>query len=266
MADTSNRSRYQRRRPTPPRSNNSVRRTYDLLRSTLPTLEPEAMLVEEELVELLSASRNTVRLVLQLLATHGLVTRGPKVGTVVASSTVLPIDEIMPIADQGMGRLMSSTILESLVIPAPAIVSQRLELAEKTPIAIVEGLVLDEDMPLALAVIYLCLPPAERHEVGHECPDVVALLEEFDICIGECDTTVAALASDAQTAALLDVPEGSPILWCEDLVRDKEGTPRAISQVRYRADRVTFSATARRRGATDQGPAMTGDGGADQSA
>ena len=51
-------------------------------------------LVEHELTDALSASRNTVRAVLQQLAREGLVTREPKNGTRAAGSLLLPIDEL----------------------------------------------------------------------------------------------------------------------------------------------------------------------------
>ena len=53
-------------------------------------------LVEHELTDALSASRNTVRAVLQQLAREGLVTREPKNGTRATGSLLLPIDELTP--------------------------------------------------------------------------------------------------------------------------------------------------------------------------
>jgi GntR family transcriptional regulator len=243
------RSRYQRRRATPAPSNNSVRRTYDLLRSTLPYLDPNALLVEEELVSSLSASRNTVRVVLQSLAAEGLVKRGPKVGTTVGPSMVLPISELMVLSDIGSVRTIQHQILESVVIAAPALVQRRLELDDGAPVAVIEGLLRDDTAPLALAVSYVSLPAGYADHLGKAGPEVVAILEEeLDVEIGDSDSQVAAVLCDAQTAAFLDVVEGGPILWLEDLLRDTQGRPRALSHVRYRADRVTFSATAWRRG------------------
>src|SRR6202158_1023535 len=63
---------YQRQRQSPDRLNNSPRRTYDLLRSTLVSTGRSMLLVERELTDALSASRNTVRAVLQQLARAGL--------------------------------------------------------------------------------------------------------------------------------------------------------------------------------------------------
>jgi GntR family transcriptional regulator len=249
MSGTSNRSRYQRRRVTPTYSNNSVRRTYDLLRSTLPAMGPDAHLVEEELIGSFSASRNTIRIVLQLLAAQGLVNRGPKVGTTPSASLVLPLDEFMPIPDQGIRRPMRGRGLESIVIEAPSVVAKRLQIPEGAPVAMIEGLILEDETPIALAVSYVALPEDRGERLGRSNPDPIVFLEEqLHVCVVSSDAIVAAIACDAQSAELLELNEGDPILFCADLFRDMEGRPIAMTQTRYRGDRVTMSATARRRG------------------
>src|ERR1700737_1503420 len=87
---------YQRQRQSPDRLNNSARRTYDLLRSTLVSNGRHMPLVERDLTDALSASRNTVRAVLQQLAREGLVTRDPKHGTRATGSPCLPLDTLTP--------------------------------------------------------------------------------------------------------------------------------------------------------------------------
>jgi GntR family transcriptional regulator len=222
------------------------------LRSSLPTLQPDTVLVENDLVDSLSASRNTVRMVLQLLASEGLVNRGPKVGTTVRTSTVLPIDELRPISDWGAERTTYGRVLESLVISAPAAVARRLELTAHAPLAVIETLALEDETPIALCVSYVGWPGRPGGGLVKDEPDILSLLErELEVCVGESDTTVAAMASDAQTAALLEIHEGEPLLFLEDLLRDVEGRPRALSQIRYRGDRVWMSARSHR-GASDR--------------
>ncbi len=247
----SNRSRYQRRRATPPPVNNSVRRTYDLLRSTLPSLEPDALLVEEDLIKSLSASRNTVRVVLQLLAAQGLLKRGPKVGTTVGSAMVLPVSRLINLGEAGKKPTIHTRLLESVVIPAPAAIRRRLELAEGARVALIEALLSDDTEPLAVSVSYVSLP--ENYERRIKSAEIVAILEEdLNVSVGESDALIAALVADAQTAEQLQIDEGAPVLFLEDLLRDTDGMPRALSQLRYRADRVTFSATACREPAEEQ--------------
>ena len=76
------------------------------------------------------------------------------------------------------------------------------------------------------------------------------LEDELDVRLGDSDVLLAAVECDTQTAGLLGVRVGSPIMWLEDLLHDEQGTPRALSQIRYRADRVTFSGRAHRRTGT----------------
>src|SRR5258706_14397831 len=83
---------YQRQRNSPDRLNNSTRPTYDLLRSALVAMGRSVTLVEGELTDAMSASRSTVRAVLQQLAREGLVTREPKNGNPATGSLLLPID------------------------------------------------------------------------------------------------------------------------------------------------------------------------------
>ena len=234
---------------TPTPLNNSVRRTYDLLRSTLPSLGPDAVLVEEELISSLSASRNTVRVALQRLAAQGLVKRGRKVGTTVEASMMLPIGDLIVLSDVDGAHDIHDRILESTVITAPALIRQRLELPDDAVVAVIEGLVLDGAEPLALSASYVTLPPGHAEHLGRTGPEVVSILEnELDVTVGRSDAVLAAVSCDTQTAELLGIAEGSPVLWLEDLLKDEAGTPRALSQVRYRADRVSFSASATRRG------------------
>jgi GntR family transcriptional regulator len=249
MPAASNRSRYQQRRRAPIRANDSVRRTYDLLRSTFSTMEPNTLLVENDLVEHLSASRQTVRMVLQLLASEGRVTRGPKVGTTVRDSLVLSLDEVKPISDWGKEGAMHGRVLESFVIPAPAIVGQRLGLPEHAPLAVLETLILEDVTPIALSTSYAGWRWESTDHAREPEPDIISFLEQhLEVCVSGSTTTVSALAADSQTATLLQLREGEPVLFLEDLLLDVDGRPRGLSQIRYRGDRISLSAHAWRNG------------------
>jgi GntR family transcriptional regulator len=258
MATTSNRIRYQRRRDAPPPANNSVRRAYDLLRSTLANLEPDSALIESDLVESLSASRNTVRLVLQLLAAEGLVCRGPKVGTHVGSSVVIRLDQLIPTEELLDKRPMSLCLRETSIIPAPMLVAERLELAPGSLVRVTEGLMVDGVTPIALLVSYVGLPSdaGRQFNPADTAPDTITFLEEqLDVAVVRADTAVVALACDAQTATLLEIPQGSPILFIEDLLRDADDRPRALSHFRFRSDGVMLSMTAWRHEPSPTDPA-----------
>jgi GntR family transcriptional regulator len=243
---------HQRRRPKPTHANNSVRRTYDLLRSSLPSMGPDARLVENELVESLSASRNTIRSVLQILAQEGLVTRRQKLGTTVTGPMVLPVDELMTVPEFLAGRpaRTSGKIIDTAVIPAPKVIRDRLCLSDDALVLVLESVLMLDATPVALSLSYVGLPPEPGEALNAECPDAVAFLEQhLEVCVGASSTTLGALLCDEQSAALLGISEGDAILWCEDVLYDIDGEPRALNQIKFRGDRVTMTATAHRRGA-----------------
>src|SRR6267154_3522146 len=229
---------YQRQRQSPDRLNNSARRTYDLLRSTLVTTGRSMLLVERELTDALSASRNTVRAVLQQLAREGLVTREPKNGTRATGSVLLPIDELTPI---------ESRILECRLLGCPPLVRDRLRLPAGWTVLMIESLMLEDDLPLGLSVNYIALGEEQSPDFDFDEGDVLHILErQLGIRIGGSQTTVGAVAADEQTAELVGVAVGAPLIWLEDVIEDEDGQPRALSQLRLRGDRVAFSANAYR--------------------
>ncbi|CAN5499869.1 GntR family transcriptional regulator [soil metagenome] len=229
---------YQRQRESPDRLNNSARRTYDLLRSTLVATGRSMPLVERELTDALSASRNTVRAVLQQLAREGMVTRGPKNGTRTTGSLVLPIDKLAS---------LQARHLECHHIGCPPMVRDRLRLPQGWTVVMIESLVLEDSIPLGLSVSYIALEEGQSSDLDVEDPDVLRILErQLGIRIGGSQTTVGAVAADTQTAELVGIDAGTPLVWLEDLIEDENGQPRALSQLRLRGDRVAFSANAYR--------------------
>lgn len=240
---------YQRRRRTPDRLNNSPRRTYDLLRSSLVTGGGNMFLVEGELTDALSASRNTVRVVLQRLAREGLVTRGPKTGTRAAASLLLRVNELGPVAQFGgekSARIEART-LECQSLGCPPLVRDRLRLPPGCGVLMIEALVLQDDLPLGLSVSYIALSEENSPGFNVDEPDVILILErQLGVRVKGSRTTIGAVAADEQTAEFIGVEVGAPLIWLEDIIEDEDGQPWALSQLRLRGDRVAFSAQAYR--------------------
>jgi len=207
------------------------------LRSALVTNDTRVSLVERDLTDALSASRNTVRAVLQQLAREGLVTREPKNGTRPTGSLLLPIDELAPI---------TTHILESRSLGCPPLVRDRLRLPEGWTVLMVEGLVLQNDVPLGLSVNYVAVGDSVPADFVVDEPDVITILErQLGIRIGGSHTTIGAVAADEQSAELIGITVGAPLIFLEDVIADEDGQPRALSQLRQRSARVAFSAHAR---------------------
>lgn len=199
-------------------------------------------LVERELTDSLSASRNTVRTVLQQLASEGLVTREPKNGTRATGSLLLPIDQLTP---------FETRALECRSLGCPPMVRDRLRLPAGWTVLMIESLVLENELPLGLAVNYIALTEDHSGDVKIDEAigegDVILLLEQqLGIRIGGSQTTVGAVAADEQTAELIGIEVGAPLVWLEDVIEDENHQPRALSQLRLRGDRVAFSANAHR--------------------
>ena len=111
----------------------------------------------------------------------------------------------------------------------------------------IESLVLENDLPLGLSVSYIALDEEQSADFDIDEPDVILFLEQqLGVRIGGSDTTVGAVAADEQTAKLIGVEVGAPLIWLEDVIEDEDGQPRALAQLRLRGDRVAFSANARR--------------------
>jgi GntR family transcriptional regulator len=111
----------------------------------------------------------------------------------------------------------------------------------------VESLVLENELPLGLAVSYIALDEEQSPDFDIDEPDVILLLErQLGLRIGGSQTTVGAVAADEQTAELIGVDIGAPLVWLEDVIEDENGQPRALSHLRLRGDRVAFSASAYR--------------------
>jgi GntR family transcriptional regulator len=240
---------YQRRRQSPDRLNNSARRTYDLLRSALVSTGRNMPLVERDLTDALSASRNTVRAVLQQLAREGLVTREPKNGTRATGSLLLRIDQLSTVAQ--FTTEPSSTVeartLERRPLGCPPMVRDRLRLPVGWTVLMIESLVLENGLPLGLSVNYIAIDEEQSPDFDIDEADVILILErQLGIRIGGSQTTIGAVAADEQTAELIGVDVGAPLVWLEDVIEDENGQPRALAQLRLRGDRVAFSANAYR--------------------
>jgi GntR family transcriptional regulator len=188
--------------------------------------------------------------VLQQLAKEGLVTRSPKSGTRATNSLLLRLDELTPVAEFG-GKKRSTRVeartLEYQSLGCPRMVRDRLLLPDNWTVLMIESLVLQDDEPLGLSVSYIALGEDQRSPIDIGDPDVILILEQqLSVRIGASRTTIGAVAADIQTAELVGIEVGAPMIWLEDVLQDEDGQPRALSQFRLRSDRVAFAASAHR--------------------
>ena len=87
----------------------------------------------------------------------------------------------------------------------------------------IESLVMQDELRLGLSVSYIALSEQQSPNVDMDEPDVILILErQLGIRIGGSATTVGALAADEQTAELVGVEVGAPLIWLEDVIEDRE--------------------------------------------
>jgi GntR family transcriptional regulator len=241
-----------RGRATPKSLQTSVRRAHDGIRAAIRIglLPRDEQLVEDSLVRSLATSRNAVREALRILAQEGLVVREPRRGTVVSGRILeISISELVPAGCDGADPLVKVGVepVEHRVIPSTGLLRMRLETNEDE-VLMIEQVATFEGEAIYVRTAYLRLGPtpqllAERvTEQGHQLPPVGTAFESlFGVPIGDRDTVVEARSCDERTSRLLRIPEGSPVLMREVLLRDSGGTPRELSYTHYRADRVSLS-------------------------
>lgn len=206
-------------------------------------------LSEAELTEALSASRSTVRAVLQQLAREGLVTREPKNGTRGLGSLMLPIVELKtwPQLCVEPSSTLEARTIECRTVGCPPMVRDRLRLPAGWTVLMIENLMFYDGLAIGLTVGYVALSEDQSRGIEVDGLDVISILEgRLGIRIGPSRTTVGAVTADEQTAYLVGVDVGAPLIWLEDVINDHTGRPRALSQLRLRGDRVAFSAMAHR--------------------
>jgi GntR family transcriptional regulator len=77
--------------------------------------------------------------------------------------------------------------------------------------------------------------------------DVFALIEkELGVRLGWAEITVESVSADTNTAKLLQIRPGAPLLLLHRLTFLEDGTPFDLETVRYRGDRCSLVTTAAR--------------------
>ncbi|NIJ11934.1 GntR family transcriptional regulator [Saccharomonospora amisosensis] len=225
-----------------------ARRIRDVLRARIlaGVYGAEPLPSESQLAADFNASRNIVREVLTLLRGEGLVDRIPGSGTFVVSEKVVHgLDRLRGLAesfDSGGDRLVNR-VLWAERVPATAIVAERLGLRPGEEVVALERVRSLDGEPLSLDASYL---PADIGgpllELDLVRNDVFCLIErELGLPLGAASVRIEAVAADVVVADLLDVADGSPLLFVERLTHSHAGRPVDLEFLRYRGDRLSLS-------------------------
>lgn len=242
------------------------RRAYELLRSMIRSrfLTRQDLLVEDELVKSLGVPRAAVRQALADLATEGLVSRQRHTGTRVSREYFqLPVDDVLPWAPPP-GFMYRK--IDDRHVPTMPFVADRMEL--DAPLVgvleqVFEQVTGEGSEPLGVRTAYYRTEYTQP-ESWPSCPSLAfAFQYVFGAPLGDIETVVDATVADDETAALLHIAPGAPLLVREQTLRDVNGLVQEYSFSHYRADRVSFpiktSSAGGERSARDLRPAPTPD-------
>jgi GntR family transcriptional regulator len=199
---------------------------------------------EADLAAEFFVSRNTVREALAALKNEGLIGRGPKVGTRVAVRKYdHGLDALagLKATFKGYGEIRNE-VRAAMPVAAPPSVASRLRLNAGEDVIFVERLRFLGDLPVSLDMTYL-VPDigAAVLESSLETNDIFALIEDAtEQRLGTAGLAVEAVAADAHTAAILQVPDGAAVLLLERLTHLDDGRPVDLEYIRMRGDRITL--------------------------
>jgi GntR family transcriptional regulator len=234
-----NHARDQARR----RLQTSPHRAHDLIRSCIRTglFGENGTLEESALIRSLSTSRNAVRQALQMLASEGLLDRRPYRGTTV----------VREILDVDFNQLVPSTAfvtprghvreIDHRQIPGTTYIRRRLAIEDDIPVDMSEVLITVDHEPLSVRVSYIAAMDGPVQRGTEIVPFAEGFPLIFGVELGQWEASIGAVPAGPSTSRLLNIPEGTPLIVEEMLLRDVKGVPRELSYTHYRADRVALS-------------------------
>lgn len=204
---------------------------------------------EIELATTLDVSRGTIRRAIASLVEVGKLVQIHGRGTFVSSSFVeQPLAERLITFSEDLirkGISYETEVLEQSVIQPPQPIASLLSLPLHTEVLYLRRRRMVGGTPLILLHNYIVLNPCP----GIEKVDFSryrlfeALEEQFDLNLDWAQRSFEAQVATKETAALLDITEAAPVLYMEQVLYLKGGTPVELSNIWFRGDRFRVSAT-----------------------
>ncbi|MFD3332130.1 GntR family transcriptional regulator [Streptomyces sp. NPDC058700] len=207
------------------------------------TLTPGTLLGNEiDLATRLGLSRPTVRQAIQTLVDKGLLVRRRGIGTQVVHSTVRRPLELSSLYDDldAAGQLPATRVLVHRVEPAAAPVAAALRVPEGSDVLYLERLRTAHGEPMAYLRNHLPAGLVEADTARLESTGLYRMLRAAALTLHSARQAVGARAATAAEAALLDEPEGAPLLTMERVTFDDTGRAVEYGSHLYRATRYSF--------------------------
>ncbi|GAB91037.1 GntR family transcriptional regulator [Gordonia rhizosphera] len=216
----------------------SSRRVRDLLLASIRTgsIDADAPLVEEELMQMFDSSRGSVRAALGELSEAGRLVRRPRVGTRLHRK-----DLGIQLADFSgtNGQSVEIKVTEQRLVPTFPLVSERLDIHDDH-VRLVENIFIANDEVIGLRNAYFS-PRFDADPtalVGEPLTMAKTIAEFFRVTPGTASVSIGAELSDDRTSQLLGIEPGQSLLSRDVVYSTADGRPFQIVFDRFRADRV----------------------------
>jgi GntR family transcriptional regulator len=194
---------------------------------------------EAELSEAYDASRVTIRKALEELRADGLVDSRQGFGWFVAADPLRQtLGRLGTIEEQlaASGVVPERRILDFGFVKAPRRARQVLGV---DAVLRVRRLNLADGEPFARVTVWVPEKLGER--LSRADVEASSFYELLPVPLGGAVQTIGAAGASAADAALLEVPEGSPVLCCERITSDRTGRPVLLSEHVFPAHRTEFA-------------------------
>lgn len=200
---------------------------------------------EVDLARQLGLSRPTMRQAIQVLVDKGMLVRKRGVGTQVVHGQVRRSLELTSLFDDlaSAGQAPRTRILELRTDPADAAMAAALQIAPGEPVWTLRRLRLIGTQPLAVMRNHLPSDLIDLEAVDLEAKGLYATLRRAGVTMSVARQRVGARAASADEAALLEQPEGAPLLTMERTAYDNSGRAVEFGTHVYRPDLYAFELT-----------------------
>jgi GntR family transcriptional regulator len=198
---------------------------------------------ERELARIHGVSLMTARHALAVLEREGMVERRRGAGTFVAPPKI-HFNKLMSFSEQMAGRSLSacSKVLSVSLIDNEQEIAARLALPARSRLIKIERLRLGGEESFALETCYLSgdefgalvHAPLERGSLFS------TLERDYGVRLAHADEEIDATIADPQTARLMEIPRGVPLLRIRQVIYSTKGKATVYVLGLYRSDRHTL--------------------------
>ncbi|GAA1855103.1 phosphonate metabolism transcriptional regulator PhnF [Pseudonocardia ailaonensis] len=218
----------------------SARLVHQLIRSSIKSglLHEGDSLPEDDLVQQLQTTRQSVRFALQLLADEGLVTRRRRIGTLVQGKPVqIPMQDVMDARTSGP---LEYRLVGDNTFPAHGLIRSRMP-TDRSQLRMIEYVISSGSTRIGTLVAFQIDPNRDMFVHKPAVDDIATTFEMiYGRPFGGMQTWIDAVGADEETAALLGVSPGASLLVRDQVLSDSDGVVHEFAYAHYRADIVSF--------------------------